>query len=169
MIRSILSSDPDYHYCLNPKCTAGQLHPQGVGEPIFTCNACGHRHCIVCKGNWHEGRPCPSSEAAQMSRSSDFHAHNDNTRIALEDADPGVSWAQYMVTQQDAIRQYEQQAERAAEEKRRQEEAQKVAAQRRQEEEASAAIIKKTSKECPKCRSHIEKNHGCDHMTCKTD
>lgn len=170
MIRSILSSDPDYHHCLNPNCTAGQLHPQGAGEPIFTCDACGHRHCIVCKGNWHEGRPCPSSEAAQISLPSESQAHIDTdlTRIALEDAEAGVTWAQYMATQEDAIRQYEQQAGEAAEEKRRREEAEKAAAQRRQEEEASAAIIKDTAKECPKCRSNIEKNRGCDHMTCKT-
>jgi hypothetical protein len=39
---------------------------------------------------------------------------------------------------------------------------------RRQEEADSAAMIAGTSKECPGkgCTTRIEKNEGCDHMTC---
>jgi hypothetical protein len=33
---------------------------------------------------------------------------------------------------------------------------------------ASEATINAMAKECPKCRSKIEKNGGCDHMTCKS-
>ena len=37
------------------------------------------------------------------------------------------------------------------------------------EEIASAKTIRKTTKTCPQrsCRAPIEKNRGCDHMTCK--
>lgn len=37
----------------------------------------------------------------------------------------------------------------------------------RDEEAATAATIAKTTKKCTKCQSPIEKNKGCDHMTCK--
>ncbi|KAF2876945.1 hypothetical protein BDV95DRAFT_465034, partial [Massariosphaeria phaeospora] len=35
------------------------------------------------------------------------------------------------------------------------------------EEEASKKLIKETAKKCPGCKWNIEKNTGCDHMTCK--
>lgn len=38
---------------------------------------------------------------------------------------------------------------------------------KRDEEKASARTILNTTKPCPKCTAHIEKNDGCDHMTCK--
>jgi hypothetical protein len=34
-------------------------------------------------------------------------------------------------------------------------------------EEASKNLVGKISKQCPGCKSRIEKNGGCDHMTCK--
>ncbi|EMF09551.1 uncharacterized protein SEPMUDRAFT_92347 [Sphaerulina musiva SO2202] len=33
-------------------------------------------------------------------------------------------------------------------------------------ETASRKYLKAHSKKCPKCTIHIQKNHGCDHMTC---
>jgi hypothetical protein len=43
------------------------------------------------------------------------------------------------------------------------------AEEQRAQEEASLAAIRELSKKCPgpKCVYDIEKNHGCDHMTCK--
>ncbi|OCK79708.1 hypothetical protein K432DRAFT_426286 [Lepidopterella palustris CBS 459.81] len=38
--------------------------------------------------------------------------------------------------------------------------------QRRAEEMASEKLIKGTTKKCPGCKWNIEKNYGCDHMTC---
>lgn len=42
--------------------------------------------------------------------------------------------------------------------------------EREQQEEISIAKVRKISKQCPNtaCGWSIEKNHGCDHMTCKT-
>ena len=35
------------------------------------------------------------------------------------------------------------------------------------EESASIKLIKELAKQCPECKWNIEKNDGCDHMTCK--
>jgi hypothetical protein len=45
----------------------------------------------------------------------------------------------------------------------------KAQAQRAQEDAASLEAISKLSKKCPglNCTYYIEKNDGCDHMTCE--
>lgn len=40
-------------------------------------------------------------------------------------------------------------------------------ARRQRENELSIQTMKQTTKQCPGCRWPIEKNRGCDHMTCK--
>jgi hypothetical protein len=39
---------------------------------------------------------------------------------------------------------------------------------RQEEEAASERTVSKTSRPCPGCLAPIEKNHGCNHMTCKS-
>lgn len=38
---------------------------------------------------------------------------------------------------------------------------------KKQEEIASKRVISETTKKCPGCKSPIQKNYGCDHMSCK--
>ncbi|OCL11781.1 hypothetical protein AOQ84DRAFT_335379 [Glonium stellatum] len=38
--------------------------------------------------------------------------------------------------------------------------------QKKAEEQASKKVISETTKKCPGCKWDIEKNYGCDHMTC---
>jgi hypothetical protein len=39
---------------------------------------------------------------------------------------------------------------------------------KRQEEAASERTVSETSKPCPRCQAPIEKDRGCNHMTCKS-
>ncbi|KAK4162976.1 hypothetical protein QBC43DRAFT_213857 [Cladorrhinum sp. PSN259] len=39
--------------------------------------------------------------------------------------------------------------------------------EKQKEDSLSAAAIQHTAKRCPGCKAPIEKNEGCDHMTCK--
>ncbi|KAI4721530.1 hypothetical protein E4T48_02122 [Aureobasidium sp. EXF-10727] len=106
-IRATLAADPDFRHCLSTACESGQLHPGGADEPIFRCQECGHKHCVVCEANWHEDQTCEEFEAAR-----------------------------------------------------------EVERQRNAENEQSQKEVDKISKPCPECRVPIQKNQGCDHMTC---
>ncbi|KAF2755675.1 hypothetical protein EJ05DRAFT_540349 [Pseudovirgaria hyperparasitica] len=111
--RSFLSSDPDFHFCLSPTCTSGQIHPSPSSNPIMTCVSCTVSWCLTHKMSWHVGETC------------------------------------------------------AAYDKRLSSEAK--AKQRAKEDAESESTIKETAKQCPGkgCGYWIEKNHGCDHMTCR--
>ena len=68
----------------------------------------------------------------------------------------------------------EEMKRRRVEEERRAEKARKEAqerarmeAKRHKENALSMEKMKKTTKQCPGCKWPIEKNRGCDHMTCK--
>jgi len=56
--RAALGAMDDFIWCIGPGCTSGQCHPAGADAPIFYCNACGFRHCIVHKVKWHDGETC---------------------------------------------------------------------------------------------------------------
>ncbi|KAI8943264.1 hypothetical protein NX059_001284 [Plenodomus lindquistii] len=46
-MRSYLSSEPNFTYCLAPTCTSGQIHDTGTAGPIFRCAACKFRMCTA--------------------------------------------------------------------------------------------------------------------------
>lgn len=64
--REALCSIPDFVWCLNPKCSSGQIHSEGHAEPIFRCHACSFRTCTVCDKPWHEGQLCGKMEAMSV-------------------------------------------------------------------------------------------------------
>jgi hypothetical protein len=107
VLRSSLSNNPEFHWCIAPGCQSGQLHADS--NPIFRCAQCSFRSCIKHKVQWHDGLTCTEYDASVVSR------------------------------------------------------------QREMEEAASRKMIKETSRQCPgkNCGWRIEKNDGCDHMTCR--
>ncbi|KAF2104625.1 hypothetical protein NA57DRAFT_70834 [Rhizodiscina lignyota] len=56
--RDAISSDSTFRYCLAPGCASDQFHPRGTDEPIFTCEACGFKACVVHECAWHAGETC---------------------------------------------------------------------------------------------------------------
>ncbi|TLD30007.1 S-adenosyl-L-methionine-dependent methyltransferase [Venturia nashicola] len=112
LTRSVITADPDFHWCISPTCTSGHSHistSSTTTNPIFTCPSCYLRQCITHKVPWHTGETCESYT----------HRLTNTAR-----------W--------------------------------------KQEEKASEQKIKDTTKPCPKCKACIEKNEGCDHMTCRS-
>jgi hypothetical protein len=70
-----------------------------------------------------------------------------------------------------ARRKVEEEKRRQEEEARRQEEERKrkieELRQKAKDEQASLQKVKETTKLCPGCQWPIEKNQGCEHMTCE--
>ncbi|CAG8437669.1 10521_t:CDS:2 [Ambispora gerdemannii] len=97
--KAACSQIPDFHYCLNPNCSSGQIHYEG-------------------------GSSCPQCQLARA------------------------------------------QAEKEQAEKEAEKEAMRLETLRKFNEESEKFIELKT-KACPACTRRIEKNEGCDHMTCK--
>jgi IBR domain, a half RING-finger domain len=58
LTRNTISSDPNFVWCSNPKCGAGQVHASGSTAPIVICHACGSRTCFNHHRTWHEGFTC---------------------------------------------------------------------------------------------------------------
>lgn len=103
--RDALAEMPDFKWCINPQCDAGQIHDDGGGtEQILTCQVCQFKRCIACDRPWHQDETCEQY----------------TQRLA---AQPG-------------------------------------------EVDASEAWVANNSRKCPGCQSPIQKNDGCDHMTC---
>jgi hypothetical protein len=54
---AFLSADPDFRWCVSPKCSSGQIHHEGL-VPMFVCHTCGLRHCTTHSVPWHDGETC---------------------------------------------------------------------------------------------------------------
>ena len=63
-------TDPDFRWCPNPSCSAGQFIQEGCIRLVhitlntlakisfYTCIACGHKSCFECRGPSHLGLTC---------------------------------------------------------------------------------------------------------------
>ena len=65
VLRSALSKDPEFHWCVAPGCHSGHLH--AGSSPIFRCIQCGTRSCIKHNVLWHEGMTCTEYDSSARS------------------------------------------------------------------------------------------------------
>jgi hypothetical protein len=112
-IRSMLSAEANFRYCMAEGCISGQIHDEGVDANIFSCGACGFRVCTVHDVPFHDDETC---------------AQYDDRRQLEEEASAHI---------------------------------------KRNQEAASLAEVQRCAIVCPGCRAPIQKNSGCDQMTCK--
>ncbi|KAL3473253.1 hypothetical protein BJX99DRAFT_261561 [Aspergillus californicus] len=56
--RDALRSDPNFIWCSNPQCKAGQFHAGGADNPIIMCLYCRRLTCFVHQRPWYEGVTC---------------------------------------------------------------------------------------------------------------
>ena len=53
--KHIKDNTPGWRWCMSPKCSAGQIHKNGM---ICTCKECGARACVPCDRPYHDGETC---------------------------------------------------------------------------------------------------------------
>ncbi|KAF4626044.1 hypothetical protein G7Y89_g12120 [Cudoniella acicularis] len=183
-VRSAVSSDNNFVWC--QKCDFGQLHASGASQPIVRCLNCGFASCYTHNTPWHTRLTCEEydqmledPDGFQTERDKENEA-NDVARRQQEEEDERLARE---LNQRDKMVEEDRQRQRLAEERRRAKEQQRAEAarkkqeleqakrreeikRRQREEKASRDVVQATTKPCPGCQWAIEKNDGCDHMTC---
>ena len=178
----------DWFSC--PGCPSGQIHDAADGAPIVTCGNCNHKYCFRHRTAWHETMSCDEYDRFledPISFRSAFELENERVereseakkrrRRKREDAD--FRFAQNLLEDEEARFEAERRArrDRAAREETERLKAErrtemkkaeaaarakvaKEVARRAKENASSEATVRRTTKDCPKCRSPIEKNDG---------
>ncbi|KAF1835131.1 hypothetical protein BDW02DRAFT_496646, partial [Decorospora gaudefroyi] len=93
-IRSYLSADTNFLYCLAAGCTSGQIHDTGVEGPIFRCVACGFRMCTAHEPvvAFHEGEACTQyTERVERERVERLTAKEEEARKRRQDDEASVA------------------------------------------------------------------------------
>ncbi|KAL1960561.1 hypothetical protein VTO42DRAFT_7140 [Malbranchea cinnamomea] len=72
-MRDAITADPNFIWCSNPNCEAGQVHESGSDAPIVICQSCGTKTCFNHQKRWHEGLTCaefdnPDAAAERLRR-----------------------------------------------------------------------------------------------------
>ncbi|KAI0140018.1 hypothetical protein F4776DRAFT_571588 [Hypoxylon sp. NC0597] len=59
-VKALLSSMPEFMWCLNPGCNSGQIHPTFCSRA--KCHACKRYLCVRHNVPWHKGETCEEYE-----------------------------------------------------------------------------------------------------------
>lgn len=175
--RNALSGISTFYWCLSPLCSSGQMHLWPLStHPTFVCTACGHTYCLNHPSTpFHAGLSCPEYEAlihpptesptslvpSTWSTEHPLHSHEIPSRQSFDTR--GLHSSDTPTRQgNDAPSHGSYDAPTRIGKGKGKE---KASFDQVREDEKPA---KQVSKRCPNalCGFWIEKNEGCDHMTC---
>ncbi len=127
-----------------PAESCGTMISENDQLSFVNCGSCRLRVCMSCRSAWHSGITCEQYQTDLVQRSEDQ---------AIED---------------ERIAEEAEAEERAREEENRQarEAEDRLQVQRTKDENASTRYKQAQTTSCPGCGVPIQKNGGCDHITC---
>ncbi|CEL02557.1 hypothetical protein ASPCAL03725 [Aspergillus calidoustus] len=182
-VRQMLQSDPNFVFCSNAECDAGQVHTSGTESPIMTCANCGARTCSKHRMRWHEDLSCDEFDHPEAADERDrqgapeLEAIRQKEEVILQQiqADEHLARAIRAMEEGREVEQRDIRQERgkphrekegASEHARREARAEQI--KRRKEERQGAAEVRRSSKPCPGagCLYRVDRISGCKHMTC---
>ncbi|KAK7939301.1 hypothetical protein WMY93_002627 [Mugilogobius chulae] len=146
LLQSTLDSMHDVVYCPRPSCASAVLSDSSTSMAL--CTACSFAFCVLCNKTYHGTEACYSEEPVEQ-------------RVEKED------YAELPTTQEGRFRLWQ---DYIAGSKERQ----KVLTNRYSRRKMRLFLksfsvdewVKANCKSCPHCFTSIEKNGGCNHMTC---
>ena len=145
LLQQMIHEGETFASCSTQGCKGGGwLESDDVS--YFQCQLCNLETCVSHNGprDDHRGKPCPATPEGQ--------------RYAEEEA------------REEAERQAAIVAKTKAEEevkKKAKAEAERLSKEKKEGIKATERLLTQISKKCPTCKVPIEKQDGCDHMTCK--
>ena len=93
-VRSLLSADEKFLYCLAEGCPSGQVHDTGIEGPIFRCAGCGFRMCTahIPIIPFHENETCNTyTERMERERQEREARQEEDTRRKREDEEASAA------------------------------------------------------------------------------
>ncbi|ETS80606.1 hypothetical protein PFICI_08135 [Pestalotiopsis fici W106-1] len=195
-VQETANAIPGFVWCPTG-CGFGQVQANASMNPIVQCGGCNYVFCFRHRVKWHDGLGCEEYDEMRANPDGfrshleilNEEAENQNRREAAlkqEQEEADRRFAQSLVDDEEEMHRAEQlaaeerrqrESREVAEEARRQaereaarqeaEQRNREAAIRKQQENAGERLVRSTTKPCPSCKWHIEKNEGCDHMTCR--
>ncbi|KAI0835968.1 hypothetical protein F5Y06DRAFT_299068 [Hypoxylon sp. FL0890] len=183
-IDDLLSALDNFVWC-PLGCGTGQMHYSGAEQPLIYCLKDKRHFCFRHQIAWHYDYNCEEYEAfladpqhfrskAQKQREALRALQLEYQRRRQEIADAEARFARSLLKEEEAAAarrraeqaRLEQQRRRAAERARREEEEARAQeelrhkARRQKEEDATRELIRRTTRNCPRCRVATEKNGG---------
>jgi hypothetical protein len=150
--KAIAENTPGWRWCLNPKCRAGQVHKSLIDLTADEDEEEEAQEPPAKKSKGKGGKAGKKSKSTKKKKKK-------KTKSSVYSEDICVCHACSFRVCVPCDRPYHE-GETCAQFRKRLTKVEK-------DEQASLKAIEEKTKECPKCKKHIEKNGGCDQLICE--
>jgi hypothetical protein len=145
---AILESTVNFRWCIARGCKSGQVHD--ATEARFRCAACHTSHCVKHGVSWHSGETCAEYETRCVYIYFCFRPSSPPS-LPYHPAPPCLALPCLALLDTNQLTTPTRTRGKAD----------------NPTDVATRQLIESTTRPCPGCKRYIEKNGGCDHITCE--